>query len=136
MVKRVKSNMRTRTGSESRTRSVVATSEAREGETSWEFVTKEERYCSLPVAVGSVLDSKWRPRKKRGVGAVLPGITALWGFEATHARLPGANRADFREFTAGVTKEAERLGLPADLVGAEFIRYGFFCGWEGVMADG
>ena len=81
VVKRTKSNVPTQLGPETRTRSVVATAEAREAGTAWEFVTKEERYCPLAQAVASCLDRGWSPRKLRTVPLVLPGVLALWRFE-------------------------------------------------------
>ena len=81
VVKRTQSNVRTQLGPETRTRSVVATAEAKEAGTTWEFVTKEERYCPLARAIASRLDRDWPPRKLRAVPLVLPGVLALWRFE-------------------------------------------------------
>jgi ubiquitin-like 1-activating enzyme E1 A len=122
VVKRIKSNIRTQCGQETRTRSVIATTETKEGETIWEFVEKEETFCSLADTIGSKVDKKWRPRRRKNVGSILPGIMALWKFQQTFGHLPEGSKEDFKEFTKIMTEVAAELELPRELVKSEFIR--------------
>jgi ubiquitin-like 1-activating enzyme E1 A len=122
VVKRIKSNIRTQCGQETRTRSVIATTETKEGETIWEFVEKEETFCSLADTIGSKVDKKWRPRRRKNVGSILPGIMALWKFQQTFGHLPEGSKEDFKEFTKIMTEVAAELELPPELVKSEFIR--------------
>ena len=156
VVRRIKSNVQTQPGAETRTRSVVATAEAKDADRTWEFVTKEERYCPLAQTVASRLDHGWRPRQLRTVPLVLPGVLALWRFEQQKQkqlqeqqqqqrdwkprwrrqtqqleqqqqqhggrRLPQPTRADVTAFTKIITDVNRELGLPEDLVKAQFVR--------------
>jgi ubiquitin-like 1-activating enzyme E1 A len=122
VVKRIKSNVTTQTGRETRTRSIITTTETKEGNTIWEFVTKEETYCPLSEAIHSEVDNKWRPRKRKMMPSILPGIKALWKFQQKFGRLPESTREDFAEFTRIMTEADRELALPEELVKAEFIR--------------
>ncbi|KAF8244755.1 hypothetical protein K440DRAFT_608986 [Wilcoxina mikolae CBS 423.85] len=122
VIKRIRSNVKTQIGRETRTRSVISTTEKKEGDTIWEFVTKQEIYCPLSEAIRSEVDNKWRPRKRKMVPSVLPGIKALWKFQQKLGRLPESTREDFAEFTKIMTEVDKELALPEELVKAEFIR--------------
>ncbi|KAF8539231.1 hypothetical protein BDD12DRAFT_107192 [Trichophaea hybrida] len=122
VIKRIRSNIKTQIGRETRTRSVISTTEKKEGDTIWEFVTKQEIYCPLSEAIRSEVDNKWRPKKRKMVPSVLPGIKALWKFQQKLGRLPQSTREDFAEFTKIMTEVDKELALPEELVKAEFIR--------------
>jgi len=122
VLKRVKANRLTQCGKETRTRSVISTTETKEGDTNYEFVTKEEIYCTLSEAVGSHLDKSWRPKKRHQVGSTLPGIAALWKFQQEFGRLPESIKDDYKRFTKLMTETAEALEMPQQLVKADFIR--------------
>ncbi|KAI5790164.1 hypothetical protein EDC01DRAFT_722346 [Geopyxis carbonaria] len=122
VIKRDKSNRPTKLGRETRTRSVLASTLTAEGPKQFEHCTKHEVYVPLADALASILDTSFRPRRRRAVPMVLPGITALWAFQRTHGRLPTTSKTDLPLFTALITTEVERLGLPADMLKAAFVR--------------
>lgn len=123
VVKRIKSNMRTKIGRESRTRNIVSTRESKEGDQKIEYVTKEEVFCSLSDAIRSEVDKAWRLKKRKNVPSILPGIKALWKFQQKLGRLPESTKEDFGEFTRLMTEADAELGLPESLVNSGFIRY-------------
>jgi len=53
---------------------------------------------------------------------LLPAIRAVWRFQSAHGRLPEPKKADFTEFARLITEANRDLGLPGELVKAEFIR--------------
>ncbi|TGZ83067.1 hypothetical protein EX30DRAFT_354297 [Ascodesmis nigricans] len=123
VVKRVKSNRATELKSESRTRKVTGARETKEGDTIWEFVTKEEVYVPLSSALSSQIDKTWRPRKRKAVPAVLPGVLALLKFEQSTKHWPDIdNKEDVAGFTSLITEVNEELGLPDGHISSEFIR--------------
>lgn len=122
IVKRTKSNMKTEAKQETKTRSIIGTRTTKEGETTFEFVTKRESYVPLSDAVLSKINSDWPLRKKKNVPAVLPGIKALWEFQRLHNRLPQVKKEDFAEFTKLMTNTNRKLGLPEGTVKSGFIR--------------
>ena len=122
VVKRIKSNMKTKLGPESRTRNIVASREVKEGETTFEFVTKDELYCPLSQTLTAEVDKKWRLRKRKMTPSILPGIKGLWKFQQKMGRQPESTKEDFAEFTKCMTEADEELGLPKELVKSDFIR--------------
>lgn len=122
VIKRTKPNIKTVPKKETRTRSVIGVTEAKEGDTIWEFVTKEEIYVPLSEAITSELDHSWQLRKRKNVPSVLPGVLALWKFQKANGRLPEAERNDLAEFTRLMTDVNRNLGLPEELVKASFVR--------------
>jgi len=113
--------MRTELKQETKTRSVTAVREKKDSGKTVEFVTKQEVYSPLRSVISSKVDSTWRPRRRRMVPNVLPGVKALWKFQQAHNRLPEAKREDFAEMT-GLIMEANRdLGLSDDIVKSSFI---------------
>ncbi|KAI5854602.1 hypothetical protein BZA05DRAFT_392030 [Tricharina praecox] len=122
VLKRVKANKLTQCGKETRTRSVVSTTETKEGATDYEFVTKEEIYCTLSEAVASRLEKSWRPKKRHQVGSVLPGILGLWKFQQEFGRLPESTKEDYKQFTKLMIETGQALEMPQELVRADFIR--------------
>ncbi|KAI5783788.1 hypothetical protein FPQ18DRAFT_298574 [Pyronema domesticum] len=124
VLKRIKSNVATRLGPESRTRSIISTRETQEGETRLEHVTKQETFCPLSEALSSMVDSSWPLRRKKKLPSVLPGIMAMLQFTAIHNRLPDPDvtREDLKEFVRIITPETERMGLPVELNEVGFMR--------------
>lgn len=132
--------MKTEAKQETKTRSIIGTRTTKEGETTFEFVTKRESYVPLSDAVLSKINSDWPLRKKKNVPAVLPGIKglfycdlalmlpttdqglALWEFQRLHNRLPQVKKEDFAEFTKLMTNTNRKLGLPEGTVKSGFIR--------------
>ncbi|CAZ81500.1 unnamed protein product [Tuber melanosporum] len=121
IIEREKSNMRTELKQETKTRSVIAVSEKKESGKTVEFVTKQELYSPLRSVISSKVDSTWRPRRRRMVPNVLPGVKALWKFQQAHNRLPEAKREDFTEMTRLIMEANRDMGLPNDIVKSCFI---------------
>ncbi|KAK6541540.1 hypothetical protein TWF694_007347 [Orbilia ellipsospora] len=123
VIEREKGNIETKIGSETRTRKIVRTTTKKEGGGQYrEFVTKEETYSPLSQVVKSQVDKSWRPKKKKGVSAVLPAVFALWKFQETHKRLPDPyeHKEDTKVFMAAVHDARNDLGLPLENVDAGF----------------
>ncbi|EPS37187.1 hypothetical protein H072_9169 [Dactylellina haptotyla CBS 200.50] len=123
VIERDKGNIETKLGSETRTRSIVgATTKKESGGKFKEFVTKEEVYTPLSEVVTSQIDKTWRPKKKRGVSAVLPAIFGLWKFQADHKRLPDPyeHKEDTKLFMSAMSEAREGLGLPYENVDPTF----------------
>lgn len=123
VVKRIKSNRPTENGIETRSRRVTGSRETKEGDTLWEFVTKEEAYVPLETALSSKIDKTWRARKRKNVPAVLPGVIALLKFQRQQKHWPVLEtKEDMMEFTKVIGEVTEGLELPKDGVDAHFIR--------------
>ncbi|RVD88049.1 uncharacterized protein DFL_002247 [Arthrobotrys flagrans] len=123
VIEREKSNVETKIGGETRTRSIVSTTTKKEsGGKFTEFVTKEEVYCPLEQAVVSQIDKTWRPRKRKGVSPVLPAVYGLWKFQQTHGRLPDPyeHKEDTKLFMASMHDARNTLGLPLENVDPSF----------------
>ncbi|PUU78794.1 hypothetical protein B9Z19DRAFT_1114780 [Tuber borchii] len=97
IIEREKSDVRTELKQETRTRSVTAVRERKDSGKTVEFVTKQEVYSPLRSVISSKVDSTWRPRRRRMVPNVLPGVKALWKFQQAHNHLTEAKREDFAE---------------------------------------
>ncbi len=125
VVERDKSNIATKVGSETTTRSVISVSSKREnnGKTV-EVVKKQEIYCPFILANTSKLppDVLGNRRKLRSVPALLPCLRAIFDFQRTYGRLPGNNSDDIREFTTTATTKSSELQLPQETLRAEFLR--------------
>lgn len=70
--------MRTELKKETKTRTIIAVGEKKEGGKSIEFVTKEEVYSPLFEVLQSEIDKTWRTRKRKTVPPVLPAVKG-WG---------------------------------------------------------
>lgn len=77
--------MRTELKKETKTRTITAVSEKKEGEKSIEFVTKEEVYSPLSEVLQSEIDKTWRIRKRKTVPPVLPAVKG-WDFNSTSSQ--------------------------------------------------
>ncbi|KAK6349619.1 hypothetical protein TWF696_005903 [Orbilia brochopaga] len=123
IIERDKGNMETKIGSETRTRRIVsATTKKEAGGNIKEFVTKEEVYCPIAQVVASQIDKTWRPKKKKGVSAVLPAIFALWKFHQSTGRLPDphTHAEDTKQFMTAMFEARNGLGLPLENVDPGF----------------
>ncbi|KAK6362121.1 hypothetical protein TWF730_005818 [Orbilia blumenaviensis] len=123
VIEREKSNVETKIGSETRTRSIVSSTTKKEaGGKYTEFVTKEEVYCPLEQVVASQIDKTWRPRKRKAVSSVLPAIFGLWKFQETHGRLPDPyeHKDDTKLFMADIHDARNTLSLPLENVDPSF----------------
>ncbi|KAF3193455.1 hypothetical protein TWF225_010203 [Orbilia oligospora] len=123
VIERERSNVETKIGSETRTRSLVsATTRKEPGGKFTEFVTKEEVYCPLEQVVVSQIDKTWRPRKRKAVSSVLPAVFGLWKFQETHGRLPDPDehKEDTKLFMASMHESRNSLGLPLDNIDPSF----------------
>ncbi|KAK6534788.1 hypothetical protein TWF281_006088 [Arthrobotrys megalospora] len=123
VIEREKSNVETKIGSETRTRSIVSSTTRKEsGGKFTEFVTKEEVYCPLEQVVVSQIDKTWRPRKRKAVSSVLPAVFGLWKFQETHGRLPDPyeHKGDTKLFMANVHEARNTLALPLENVDPSF----------------
>ncbi|RPB05696.1 hypothetical protein L873DRAFT_530449 [Choiromyces venosus 120613-1] len=121
VIEREKSNMRTEFKQETKTRSITAVREKKDSGKTVEFVTKEEVYSALRSVISSKVDADWRPRRRRMVPNILPGVKALWAFQQANSRLPEARREDFAEMTRLIMEANRNLGLPEDIVKSNFI---------------
>ena len=146
-VTRAKSNVPTRLGPESATRSVVAVSSTRDPATGkvTETVTKTEVYSPLQLANTSPLPPFHLAslRRKQAVTPLLPCLRALWEFQKVTGRPapltsppssaatsasstattdPASPASDMRLFVHLATHKTQELRLPAGNLPAAFVR--------------
>ncbi|KAH8196362.1 hypothetical protein TruAng_009474 [Truncatella angustata] len=125
VLQRNKSNVDTKIGEETRTRSVVDVKTKQEGEKKIEIVTKRELYSTWDLASEtSLLPLEYRNSKRR-LKAVTPALScfrALWRFQADQNRNPGPNRADLETFTKNATTNHQLLSLPTETLKSEVLR--------------
>lgn len=125
VLQRDKSNVDTKIGEETRTRSVIDVKTKQEGEKKIEVVTKRELYSTWDLAAEtSLLPVEYRNSKRR-LRAVTPALScfrALWRFQADQQRNPGPNRADLEIFTKAATAAHQMLGLPTETLKSEVLR--------------
>ena len=128
VVERERSNVATKVGVETMTRSVLGVTtkkkEGTDGGRNVEMVKKQEIYCPLILANSSPLplDVLSNRRKLKSVPALLPCLRALFDFQRTYAHLPGHNSQDLAAFTALATTKSRELQLPPETLRAEFLR--------------
>ncbi|KAI1854506.1 hypothetical protein JX266_000624 [Neoarthrinium moseri] len=125
VLQRDKSNVDTKVGEETRTRSVVDVKVKQEGDKKIEVVTKRELYSTWDLAAeSSLLPVDYRSSKRR-LKAVTPALScfrALWRFQSDNNRNPGPNRADLESFTKNATANHQMLSLPNETLNSEFLR--------------
>ena len=126
IISRDASNITTKIGPETRTRSVVSTSTKVEGGKSVELVTKRELYSTFFLASdlaplsAEILKS---PRRKRAVTPLIACFRALWAFITAHNAYPClSSHNDLAEFTTLATTYHQRLGLPVETLKSEKLR--------------
>lgn len=125
VLQRDKSNVDTKIGEETRTRSVIDVKTKQEGDKKIEVVTKRELYSTWDLASEtSLLPQDYRNSKRR-LRAVTPALScfrALWRFQAEQNRNPGPNRSDLESFTKNATLNHQLLSLPTETLKSEFLR--------------
>ncbi|KAL1843666.1 hypothetical protein VTJ49DRAFT_366 [Mycothermus thermophilus] len=139
-ITRARANVPTRPGPEGRTRTVLSvtlkpTSSSSSGSASKaaaeeeELVTKRESYSPFSLASSSpasLPDEILRsPRRRRAVTPLISCFRALWAFEALHGgRGPNpADKAHLAEFTRLCGEQHAKLGLPAETLRSEVLRW-------------
>lgn len=126
VIEREASNIPTRIGPETRTRSVISTTTKKEGGKNVEMVEKRELYSTFYLASdvaqlpAEIMKS---PRRKRAVTPLLSCFRALWQFQSQYARYPSLiSHADIATFTTFATNCHRHLGLPAETLKSEMLR--------------
>jgi ubiquitin-like 1-activating enzyme E1 A len=130
-ITRDQSNVPTKPGRETRTRSVTSVhtnTNGTSGSKPQEVVTKREVYTPFSLVTSTaalpseITDS---PRRRRAVTPLLSCLRALWEFQASSdpSKLPSAHvHADVVTFTRLATKQHSQLRLPADTLRSELLR--------------
>jgi ubiquitin-like 1-activating enzyme E1 A len=134
-ITRDQSNMPTKPGRETRTRSVVSVYSKVTGAASGkpqEVVTKRETYTPFSTLVSTaILPSEVTnsPRRRRAVTPLLSCLRALWAFQEPSSQsglvppLPNSrNHDDVAAFTRLASIQHAELRLPADTLRSELIR--------------
>ena len=127
IISREKSNVPTKLGPETSTRSVVAasTSKSSDGKVT-ELVTKRETYTPILLARSSPLPSSFlsNRRRKFGVTPLLSCLRALWEYQSLipNSTFPSHSQADIALFTTLATEKHQELQLPPETLRAEVLR--------------
>lgn len=125
VVEREVSNVTTKLGPETRTRSVIAAT-LKKGNPKIELVTKRELYSTWFLASDAPLpqDIMSSPRRRRAVLPALSCLRALWEFTQEHnGRNPSdQSHDDITAFTQLAVKQHASLGLPSDTLKSDFLR--------------
>ncbi|KAK9448756.1 uncharacterized protein V1518DRAFT_418112 [Limtongia smithiae] len=118
-IQRDRSNIATKIGPETETRTVVDVTWKREGPKITETVTKTESYKSLKESMASKALSKLRPRQQLKVSPVLAATFAMWNYLSQNQDKPRTIEefAAFQEFVLQATRDLE---LPASMITREF----------------
>ncbi|KAI9799688.1 MAG: hypothetical protein M1825_004423 [Sarcosagium campestre] len=124
VIEREKSNIPTKQGAETPTRSILAVSTRRENGKTIEMVTKRELYSPLPLVNSALLPSQYltNRRRLRQVPPLLTGLKAVWEFQRLMNGLPSHSHADLELFTALATAKHKELQLPTETLTSEFLR--------------
>ncbi|EEY22635.1 DNA damage tolerance protein rad31 [Verticillium alfalfae VaMs.102] len=127
VIQRELSNVATKLGSETRTRSVVDVQTKKEGGKTIESVTKRELYSTWYLASDVVAslprEYTQTPRRKRAVTPALSCLRALWEFQTlSGGRLPGHTKEDLGLFTKLATAQHAQLGLLSETLRSETLR--------------
>lgn len=123
-VTRDKSNIQTKIGSETLTRSVLSSTTRTESGKVIELVTKQESYQPMILANTSPLAPSYltNRRRIRTVTPLLPCLRALWDFERTTGHQISHSAEDLRLFTKLATEKTAELQLPAESLKSDFLR--------------
>lgn len=110
---------------ESRTRSVTAVTESKDGPKTIESVSKRELYSTWFLASDvATLPAEYVSSRRRlkAVSPALSCLRALWEFTSLQGgRLP-SNREDLKLFTQIATQKHKALNLPGETLRPEFLR--------------
>lgn len=127
IISRETSNIATKLGPETRTRSVISTSTKSEGGKNVELVTKRELYSTYFLAsdiaplAPEIMKSA---RRKRAVTPLISCWRALWAFASNNQqRYPSlSSHDDLAAFTTLAQNYHNQLGLPKETLKAEKLR--------------
>jgi ubiquitin-like 1-activating enzyme E1 A len=126
VIQRDAGNVTTKTGQETRTRSIIDVKVKRESGKAIEFVTKRELYSTwLLASDGATLPADYLKSKRRlkAVSPTLSCLRALWEFmQLNGGRLPSHSRQDLEAFTKTATAKHAALNLPSETLRSEFLR--------------
>ncbi|KAK9246370.1 hypothetical protein V1506DRAFT_535356 [Lipomyces tetrasporus] len=119
-IEREKSNLPTKLGPESATRSIIDVVVKKEGPKLKEIVTKEETYKPLSEAIQSDNLSKLRPRSLLKISPVLPAIKAMWNFRKHTGAQKPASDTELATFLDLVLAACRDFSLPVGIISPEF----------------
>ena len=127
VISREKSNVPTRIGPETSTRSIIATSYSTESNGKvTELVTKRETYTPILLARSSPLPPSQisNRRRKFGVSPLLSCLRALWEYQSLvpDSLFPSHTQADIALFTTLATEKHQELQLPAETLRSDILR--------------
>lgn len=127
VITRDKSNIATKLGPETATRTVISATSERQGGKEVELVTKCESYQPLILANTSPLSQAYLTSKRRlkGVTPLLPCMRALWEFEKSIVPprpLSPGNAEDLKIYTKLANQLSRELQLPPETLTADFLR--------------
>jgi ubiquitin-like 1-activating enzyme E1 A len=127
IVKSLPTNIEVKVGSKPNSKhSILAVTRKREDDKVWEIVEHRRLYSPLQLANTSPLHPFLRASRRRlkEVSPLLPCMRALWEFQAQLGRLPVPPHTpeDLRVFTTLATQKLKELGLPDEIMVAEFLR--------------
>ncbi|KAK4218014.1 hypothetical protein QBC37DRAFT_26845 [Rhypophila decipiens] len=125
VIERAKSNLPTKLGPETRTRSVVAVS-PKPDNPAQELVTKRELYSTWLLASDLASlppDILKSPRRRKIVTPILSCLRALWEYLTLYGTPPDPNnRAAIAQFTVMCTEKHKALGLPVETLKSDILR--------------
>lgn len=126
VISRAKSNVPTKLGPESATRTIVASSSSKgsDGKLT-ELVTKQEVYTPILLANTSPLPAFHlaNRRRKANVTPLLSCLRALWDFQSqTNRAILSNSREDITLFTTLATTKHKELQLPTETLKADVLR--------------
>jgi ubiquitin-like 1-activating enzyme E1 A len=124
-IERKRSNVPTKLGPETRTRSIISTTAKNDSGEIKEIVTKAETYSPLVLANTSPLpgDILKNRRRMKLVHPLLPCFRALWDFEKLYSRAPNPqDQEDIRAILTIATEKNKELQLPTETLTSQFFR--------------
>jgi len=127
VITRAKSNITTKLGPETATRTIISTTSEQENGKEVEKVQKRESYQPLILANTSPLPESYLSSRRRlkNVTPLLPCLRALWEFEKQimpPRPLLSSNSDDLKLFTTLANQKAHELSLPTSSLRADFLR--------------
>jgi len=126
VITRAKSNVPTKPGPETATRTILTSTTEKQNGKDVELVQKRESYQPLILANTSPLPQSYldSTRRLRNVTPLLPCLRALWEFEKTVVplrNLSATSSADFATFKSLASQMGRELQLPASSLTDAFI---------------
>jgi len=124
VIERARSNMATKPGPETKTRSVVSVAPKGDND-KIELVTKRELYSTWLLASDASLpdDVTRSNRRRRVVTPILSCLRSLWSFTGVNNRPPNPNNHDdLAQFTRLCGEKHKALGLPTETLRSEVLR--------------